>query len=232
VTMPPSPSLSATWCPNSRGAPAFKRGMIRVCGSNKLTSFSHAGTCCWARTRCRVWRITCWIQAQVLVQSPCGHRALLSEGFLNHLGLADDTLGHLEQSGICLLLIRFLVGTDYPLATVNLAGDAAHTAHPIAKDFPNSCYGVRNQRTGTANPPGHDPHPVHQEATVGRMMDRRLDGGPIQTQLASLCDFCLHGEVHHPFIEVIQRCRRDRLVPAYQRRGCRHRCKIDAPKPA
>ena len=45
--------------PNSTAAPPLWRGMMRVCGSNRLTSFSVAGTDSPANTRRSVWWITC-----------------------------------------------------------------------------------------------------------------------------------------------------------------------------
>src|SRR5215467_3301541 len=126
--------------------------MMSACGSNRLTSFSLAGTISPSSTRRRVWTITRAISGRVMrdlgtpalgsdlgrLGQPCGHR----------LQFVSTGLGGGDQLAIELALFVL------PAAVLDGAGPLLGQAPPIA---PLDRRRLR-QSLAALQQPGHDPH--------------------------------------------------------------------------
>src|SRR6266567_3225959 len=159
--MPPSTSSRMTWRPNSTCAPPLWRGIARVCGSKRLSTFWSEETFLPSRTRLRVCAITRFTR---------GNTASAS------------VKSRLASGAVCWL------------STVTTRVACRTICSAVSMSFWYDCFGALHEA-------GKDPHAVHEQATVGRMMNVRLHTGRVQPQLAPVGYLRLLCQLHHPVIE-------------------------------
>jgi len=107
-----------------------------------------------------------------------------------------------------------------------------HGARAGAEGVARALQRLAHQRLAPAQHPTEHPHPIDEQAAVGRMVDRRLHHRPVDAQFAPPCDPYLCRQLDHAVIQGVQRVRPDGVCPAQQRGGVGHALKVDAAESA
>lgn len=79
---------------------------------------------------------------------------------------------------------------------------------------------------GSLHDTGEHTYAIHEQSTVGGVMDLGLHTGGVQPQLAALRHPGLDRQLYHPVVQCMQRFRTKRMSPADQRRFGRHRLEV------
>src|ERR1051326_2374034 len=106
-----------------------------------------------------------------------------------------------------------------------------HGTDSTAKDLPPPVQMLLHQWLGSPYQTAPDAHPIHHQATVGGMMDCRLDNGAVHPQLASSGHTDLGCQLTHAIVERLDGCGPNGLRPAQQRGIVGHLLEIDPAEP-
>lgn len=146
--------------------------------------------------------------------------------------LAHHLLGGLDQLLVQLLLLGLFLLHGVPQLPVQRLGHPSCGAQPRAAELLHVAHLLFEQPFGPLHEAGEHAHAIHQQATVGGVVDVRLHAGGIEPQLAPFRDLGLGSQLYHAIVEGMYRLRLQGLLPAPERTGVGHLVKGHPAEPA